>query len=72
MSEPIKPDNKTDVTVVTEKRVVCDGPAHSAHPRVYLTMIDDKMGLPHHVVCPYCSRVYIYNMSLLCAHSEDH
>jgi uncharacterized Zn-finger protein len=42
-------------------RVACDGPQFSKHPRVYLTMVDDAAGKPSFVVCPYCSRVYLYD-----------
>lgn len=52
MSEPIKPTN-AETTVVTEKKVHCDGPEFSKHPRVYLNMGDEN-----HVVCPYCSHVF--------------
>ena len=72
MSEPIKPNTKADVTVITERKVACHGPAHSGHPRVYLTMVDDEKGKPQDVVCPYCSRVYVYSESALSSHTTDH
>lgn len=63
MSEPIVPRNEE--TVVTgERRVACDGPAFSKHPRVYLTMVDDINGAPASVVCPYCSRVFRFDAAL--------
>lgn len=60
MSEPIAVVNKDDVVVAESLRVACDGPAFSKHPRVYLTMVDDAAGKPVDVVCPYCSRVFVY------------
>ena len=60
MAENISQDNKTETIATTQKRVQCDGPEHSKHPRVYLTMVDDENGNPTHVVCPYCSRTYVY------------
>lgn len=59
MSEPIIPQN-TEMVTTSHKRVACDGPTFSKHPRVYLTMVDDAEGNPTNVVCPYCSRVYVY------------
>jgi uncharacterized Zn-finger protein len=61
MAEPITPAAKTDIITTGERRVACDGPAFSKHPRVYLTMVDDAHGKPHHVVCPYCSRTFVYD-----------
>jgi len=52
MAEPIKATNK-DITEVTTKKVHCDGPEFSKHPRVYLNMGDENT-----VVCPYCSHVF--------------
>lgn len=60
MSEAITPHNAETVTT-PHKRVACDGPAFSKHPRVYLTMVDDAQGNPTSVVCPYCSRVFLYS-----------
>lgn len=60
MSEAITPLN-TETVTTGHKRVACDGPTFSKHPRVYLTMVDDAQGQPTNVVCPYCSRVYVYN-----------
>lgn len=60
MSEPIRADAKDDVLAVKERRVACDGPADGRHPRVYLTMVDDAAGNPTQVVCPYCSKVFVY------------
>ena len=54
MSEAIKPT--TNEVITTEQdRVACDGPEHSKHPRVYLTI---KGGTEGEVVCPYCGRIY--------------
>lgn len=61
MSEAIAPKNKTEVIPTGSLRVACDGPAFSKHPRVYLTMVDNAQGQPVDVVCPYCSRVYVYD-----------
>ena len=46
---------------VTAHRIACDGGAKDkndplGHPRVYLE-IDEEEGK---VVCPYCSRTYVY------------
>jgi uncharacterized Zn-finger protein len=60
MSEPIAAANKPEVVTTQQRRVVCDGPSFSKHPRVYLTMVDDAEGRPTHVVCPYCSRTFVY------------
>lgn len=60
MSEAITPHN-TETVTTPHKRVACDGPTFSKHPRVYLTMVDDTHGNPTSVVCPYCSRVFLYN-----------
>lgn len=62
MAEPITPTNP-QTTVTHQRRVVCDGPTTSKHPRVYLTMVDDAHGNPTHVVCPYCSHVFTYEAS---------
>lgn len=59
MTEAITPTNP-QTTLSHALRVACDGPATSKHPRVYLTMVDDKDGKPVHVVCPYCSHVFVY------------
>lgn len=59
MSEPICPSNP-QTSHVQAVRVACDGPSVSKHPRVWLTMVDDAHGQPHHVVCPYCSHVFVY------------
>jgi uncharacterized Zn-finger protein len=59
MSEAIIPHN-TETVTTPHKRVACDGPVFSKHPRVYLTMVDDTAGNPVSVVCPYCSRVFLY------------
>jgi uncharacterized Zn-finger protein len=60
MSEPIEIKEKEDVIVTSQVRVACEGPEDSRHPRIFLTMVDDKSGQPDHVVCPYCSRVFKY------------
>lgn len=56
MSEHILARGKQEIVETNQKRVACDGPEFSKHPRVYLTMGDDNT-----VVCPYCSRVHKYN-----------
>lgn len=61
MSETITPKNKPEVITTGSLRVACDGPVFSKHPRVYLTMVDNAQGQPVDVVCPYCSRVYMYD-----------
>jgi uncharacterized Zn-finger protein len=63
MSEPITPTN-IETQATGERKVACDGPSFSKHPRVYLTMVDDADGAPVDVVCPYCSRVFKYDAAL--------
>ncbi len=60
MAEVIAAENKADVVVTHELRVICDGPPEGRHPRVYLSIEDDAAGQPDQVVCPYCSRVFMY------------
>lgn len=69
MAEPITTAHKSETIETGHKRVACDGPVFSKHPRVFLTMVDDAKGHPDHVVCPYCSRVYHYNHKLAVASS---
>jgi uncharacterized Zn-finger protein len=64
MAEPILATEKEDVVISGQRKVVCDGPSFSKHPRVFLTMVDDAKGKPSHVVCPYCSRTFKYNEKL--------
>ncbi|MFO0500219.1 MAG: zinc-finger domain-containing protein [Pseudomonadota bacterium] len=61
MSEPIRTEDKAETTVTGALRVACGGPMWGRHPKVYLTMVDDEQGKPNHVVCPYCSHVFIYD-----------
>jgi uncharacterized Zn-finger protein len=61
MSEPIQTTNKSDTTMVGERRVACGGPSWGRHPKVFLTMVDNEQGIPSHVVCPYCSHTFIFN-----------
>jgi uncharacterized Zn-finger protein len=47
-----------EVIEVTSKRIACDGGGGVlGHPRVFLT-IDAQAD---HVVCPYCSRTFVYH-----------
>lgn len=71
MAEAILPVEKEDIVVTGELRVACDGPVFSKHPRVYLTMVDDAHGKPDNVVCPYCSRVFQFNPTLV-KHGDHH
>jgi uncharacterized Zn-finger protein len=64
MTEAILPDHKGERLTTGDLRVACDGPQFSKHPRVYLTMVDNAAGQPSFVVCPYCSRVYLYDAKL--------
>lgn len=41
--------------MVTTKRVFCDGGGALGHPGVYL-----NIGTNGRVVCPYCSRTFVY------------
>ncbi len=61
MAEPITTAHKPEITHTGQLRVACGGPAQGRHPKVYLTMVDDAQGKPHHVVCPYCSHTFIYD-----------
>jgi len=54
MSEHIAIKNKDEITYTDAARAVCDGPLVSKHPRVYL-----NTGAEGHVVCPYCSHVFV-------------
>jgi uncharacterized Zn-finger protein len=36
------------------RKVVCDGPEFSKHPRIYLSI-----GAEGEVTCPYCSRQFV-------------
>lgn len=64
MAEPIATAHKPEVTRTGELRVACSGPLFSRHPKVWLTMVDDKNGHPANVVCPYCSHVFQYDETL--------
>ncbi len=64
MSEPIRTENKAEITHTGALRVACTGPTFSKHPKVYLTMVDDEKGKPDHVVCPYCSHVFKHDAKL--------
>lgn len=69
MAEPIAPTGKPQayqpqVTRTGNLRVTCGGPASGRHPKVFLTMVDDAAGNPHHVVCPYCSHVFEFDARL--------
>ena len=50
--------------VVKTRKVACDGPEFSKHPRIYLTI-----GSEGEVFCPYCSRHFILSAD---AHEEAH
>lgn len=60
MAEAILSNENSEIEATNSIRVACDGPSFSKHPRVYLTMVDDKNGKPTEVVCPYCSKTYVY------------
>lgn len=51
---PASMNSNIDKVVVTSRKVACDGPAFSGHPRIFLTI-----GAEGDVVCPYCSRHFI-------------
>ncbi|MFZ2587487.1 MAG: hypothetical protein WAZ18_05155 [Alphaproteobacteria bacterium] len=59
MAESITPTNSQTTTVTTTK-VTCHGPATSRHPMVTLSLPTNAHGHPTHVVCPYCSHVFVY------------
>lgn len=46
-----------ETKIVDKKKIACDGnDAASGHPRVWLTIPDDKGW----VECPYCDTRYVY------------
>jgi uncharacterized Zn-finger protein len=50
------PGGTAETIYVDEAVVACDGGEGAlGHPRVWLRIVAD------HVVCPYCSRVYVLN-----------
>mgnify|MGYP002777545682 FL=1 len=53
-STPAQPAVGAEVMTVTRRKVHCDGPEFSKHPRIYLTIGPDGQ-----VVCPYCSRQFV-------------
>ncbi|MBI1308492.1 MAG: zinc-finger domain-containing protein [Proteobacteria bacterium] len=72
MSEPITTAHKAESVPTGHKRVECSGPASGRHPKVFLTMVDDAAGTPNHVVCPYCSRTFVYNPKLAATTPSAH
>ncbi len=49
-------EQKNMLVKVNKKKVFCDGGSLSlGHPRVYL-----NMGSNNEVVCPYCSKKFVY------------
>lgn len=56
MSENIQATT-SEVIKTAKKRVACDGPELSKHPRVFLTV---EGGEQDEVVCPYCGRIFRY------------
>lgn len=52
--------NKQLTDIITEKTTIsCDGDKESKHPKVYLKIQNTR------AVCPYCSRVFIYQPNIL-------
>ncbi|XWO14056.1 zinc-finger domain-containing protein [Candidatus Hepatincola sp. Pdp] len=52
--------NKQLTDIITEKTIVsCDGDKESKHPKVYLKIQNTR------AVCPYCSRVFVYQPNIL-------
>ena len=45
-----------DKIYTSKRHVNCDGGGGAGHPKIYLE-IDNR----DHVVCPYCSRMFVYS-----------
>lgn len=50
-------NNKPNPT--NTKKVSCSGDSYSKHPHIYLKIAHDKKD----VVCPYCSRKFVFTES---------
>ena len=50
--------NKDDYKIVNQDRVSCDG-GELGHPKIFLSLTLDK-----EVICPYCSKIFIYKKSV--------
>ncbi|AIL65491.1 hypothetical protein NOVO_05620 [Rickettsiales bacterium Ac37b] len=50
-------NNITDIIIVKDKHIQCDGISDNkvGHPLIYL-----NMGNNDQVMCPYCSRQFVY------------
>lgn len=49
---------KGDKVIVNQRKVSCDGSGGAlGHPKVYLEIKEHE----DEIVCPYCSRVFIYS-----------
>ena len=50
----IKEDSKSNIKIVSSKKVSCDGGGGAlGHPKVYLEMGDEN-----EIICPYCSKLF--------------
>ena len=50
--------NKDDYKIVNQDRVSCDG-GELGLPKIFLSLTLDK-----EVMCPYCSKIFIYKKSV--------
>ncbi len=50
----IKEGSKSNIEIVSSKKVSCDGGGGAlGHPKVYLEMGDEN-----EIICPYCSKLF--------------
>ena len=53
-SPDIKEISKSNIEIVSSKKVSCDGGGGAlGHPKVYL-----EMGEENEIICPYCSKLF--------------
>ena len=53
-SPDIKEISKSNIEIVSSKKVSCDGGGGAlGHPKVYLEMGDEN-----EIICPYCSKLF--------------
>jgi uncharacterized Zn-finger protein len=46
---------KENTTFTSQQNIACDGGPATGHPRIYLDTLKNGQA-----VCPYCSRVFVY------------
>ncbi len=59
MIEHVKNKIPQEEIQINTKEVSCNGDINSAHPKVYLKVAENNK-----VICPYCSKVFLYNQSV--------